>query len=393
MGLVHMYPFLPDPLEYLELIAEQQGLKNAPLDTPDSITKADWKILLAYCSKITAVDYFDYVPLRGFQAPPPQAMAQAPINPNTQSPRHVAAAMNSDSFIAQTPSPGQRSVHFSPEPVFRQASFHTSHSHSLSHSHSHSPEHVTPSQSQSPAQRGQQSRNQAPALSLQAQSEAMRLSEIQRQASWQGSSQMREGPAPAQSPTWFSQSQPAQYAPLQASNPTHATFQNSQQQMPCRDLLQIQGEMPSQAAQDMEIGQLQNAHHANFQSGRQQTPGRSFPQAQNQMLDQIGHQQRFGHVGISNITEVGQGHQGQLNQSHRPDTPTWLGQNLASTYAVPPPQSKPFSQPQNPGHYVSQVSQASDPKVIYPTAAMRSQQLSSNAAPTGNKVQASLAPF
>ena len=121
MGLVHMYPFLPDAMEYMDCIASLQGSPDA-LQEP--VTQADWDALLAYCAKVTAADHFQYVPLLHSALHPGQATPAAAYTPN-----HSVLAAN------QMPSPVQKSVHFSPDSVLGHPPF----SSSQSHGHSGSP--------------------------------------------------------------------------------------------------------------------------------------------------------------------------------------------------------------------------------------------------------------
>ena len=89
----------------------------------------------------------------------------------------------------------------------------------------------------------------------------------------------------------------------------------------------------------------------------------------------------------NSVTEYHQGLQGrpQHGQIHMP---SWMGHNLASAYAVPPEQAE-----RHVTQHVSPTSTPVNPKVLYPTAAMRSQQLFTPQAPAANVVQAPLAPF
>ena len=90
--------------------------------------------------------------------------------------------------------------------------------------------------------------------------------------------------------------------------------------------------------------------------------------------------------------------EGNVVRGRQPDhLPAWLGQNLAYTHANPVGQSIPNRQMHSPTQVQAgpQVAPGPNPKAVYPTAAMRSQQLTQqtqHASSTGS-VQAPLAPF
>ncbi|DBA88714.1 TPA: hypothetical protein ACH3X2_004813 [Trebouxia sp. C0005] len=427
MALVHMYPFLPDALEYLELVAEQQGVKDAPVDPPETISQADWDTLLAYCTHITATDYFEHVPLRGFTgyaAAPSKRTAPAAtphtssshavasVNPHSSgnhfhsSPSQAGASANQHSPNFHTPSPGHRTVRFSPEPIFRQASFPNSLGHSVrqsfsqSPSHSHSPEPIVAPISHSPAhvQQAQthyrhlfdsETRSQA----TQSPSQAMQSHQMSRQASRQGSSQIREGSLSLQTPSWMVQGQAQQCTQLQTgqdSNLGFPVFQSSQEQARGRSLLQ------DQTLRHMKPNLMQ--HPGPDQTPLYMTDGVNQAQISGHVTAVLDHQmphymmsgldreQSVTQAPSTSVTGYNQGVQGrpQHGQTHMP---SWTRHNLASAYAVPPEQARHLNQ------HMSQTSSPVTPRVLYPTAAMRSQQLSSVQAPAANVVQAPLAPF
>lgn len=388
MGLVHMYPFLPDALEYLELIAEQQGLRDAPVDPPDTMLTADWDTLLAYCTKITATDYFDHVPLRGFtehataagRNPTNTELNQAaPLLNAHSSPSHVMVSRKANSSGNQTS--GQRAVHFSPEPVLQQAVFSNSISQSVSHSMSGS---QSPEQAAMSVSQGQQHQNHhSNLLGPEVESQAMQSYQRSKQTSRQGSGQIRDEVLPLQTPALIAQRQPAQYTPLQMGqglSPTPAAFHNGQQRMPGRSLLQLQDQVP---------GHLDSL-------SQQQLPAHRSPVLDPQVLghtDLSHHQlpvQTLHHQqSLSQVPMPGSGgsvHKGGLQGQS--NLPSWIGQNLASKYAEAPAQVAPRRYSQS----LSPISQPLDLKVLYPTAAMRSQQLL-HQAPSASVVQAPLAPF
>ncbi len=439
MALVHMYPFLPDALEYLELVAEQQGVKDAPVDPPETISQADWDILLAYCTHITATDYFEHVPLRGFttyaaasrnttapavtsHTPPSHAVAS--VNPHSSgnhthsSQSQAVASVNPHSSGFQTPSPGHRSVRFSPEPTFRQASFPNSLGHSVgqsfsqSPSHSHSPEPVVASISHSPAHVQQAQTHYRHLLSsdprpqamqshqmsrqaMQSPSQAMQSHQMSRQASRQGSSQLREGSLPLQTPPWMVQGQSQQYTQLQTghdSNLGFPVFQSGQEQAHGRNVLQVQdqtlrqmkpslmhlrpGQMPDDMTDGMNQGQISGHVTAALDH-----------QMPHYMTSGLDREQSVTQAQSNSVTGYHQGVQGR-SQHGQSQLPSWIGQNLASAYAVPPEQTA-----RHLTQHMFQTSPPVNPKVLYPTAAMRSQQMSSPQAPAANVVQAPLAPF
>ncbi len=435
MALVHMYPFLPDALEYLELVAEQQGVKDAPVDPPETISLADWDTLLAYCTHITARDYFEHVPLRGFTgyaaapsnptAPtatphPSPGPAVPSANPHSSgnfshsSPSQAAASVNPHSLGFQTPSPsGHKTVRFSPEPILRQASFPNSLGHSVrqsfsqSPSHSHSPEPVLAPISHSPAH-AQQTQTHYRRLfesdprlqAMQSPAQAMQSHQMSRQASRQGSSQIREGSLPLQTPPWMVQGQSQQYPQVQAgqdSNLGFPVFQSDQEHARGWSLLQVQ----DQTLPQMKPSLMQ--HPGLDQTPFYMTDGVHQGQTSHPVTAALDHQmshyitsgqdrqQSVTHAESNSVTEYHLGMQGQP-QHGQIHMPSWMGHNLASAYAVPPEQAARYRT-----EHVSPTGPPVNPKVLYPTAAMRSQQLSSSPqapqAPAANVVQAPLAPF
>lgn len=325
MGLVHMYPFLPHPFEFLELIAEQQGLKGAPVDPVHSITDADWEALLAYCAKVTAVDMCDHVPLSVFK------------KSHAQSSDHdaVSSSPNSGAIGSQMPSP---QVQQAPP--------------QLSHSYSLSPD-CAPG-IQTPAQQDQQSWSHY--------SQAGQFSPMSRQASRQGSNQVREGQLPQQAACWPAQSQAVQYMSSHAAGlgsiPTPPGFLTAPPNQHGLSVLQAPHDMQGQIKAT--IGYGQNDHHTAvpFSLGQSQS--------------------------VQDCVRPAQG-PGQMS--------SWIGHNLASVHAVPTNQRNRVGPSHIQNHVVSQFSQPADPKLVYPTAAMRSQQLSSSQVSSGIAVQAPLAPF
>ena len=430
MALVHMYPFLPDALEYLELVAEQQGVKDAPVDPPETISQADWDTLSAYCTHITATDYFEHVPLRGFTghaaapskptAPtatphPSSSHAVASINPHSSgnythsSPSQAAASVNPHSLGFQTPSPsGHRTVCFSPEPILRQASFPNRHGHSVrqsfsqSPSHSHSPERVLAPISHTPAHAQQaQTHNRHlfdsdPRLqAMQSPSQAMQSHQMSRQASRQGSSQIRKGSLPLQTPPWMVQGQSQQYTQLQTGQGSNGfpMFQSGREQAHGRSVLHVQ----DQTFPQMEHSSMrhpapdQTPLYMTLGVNQGQTSGHMTAALDHQMshymTSGLDHEQSFTQAQSNRVAGYHQGVQGQP-QHDQIHMPSWMGHNLASEYAVPPQQSA-----RHQTEHVSPTSLPVNTKVLYPTAAMRSQQLSSPQAPAANVVQAPLAPF
>lgn len=434
IALVHMYPFLPDALEYLELVAEQQGVKDAPVDPPETISQADWDTLVAYCTHITAADYFEHVPLRGFTgyaAAPSHATAPA-ATPHTSpshaiafvmpsgsgnhthsSPSQAIASVNPHSSGFQTPSlSSHRSVHFSPEPILRQASFPDSLGHSVrqsfsqSPSHSHSPEPVVAPMSHSPAHAEQaQTHYRHPFVSdprlqaMQSPSQAMQSHQMSRQASRQGSSQIREGSLPLQTPPWMAQGQSQQYTQLQAgqgSNLGFPVFQSGQEhEARGRSALHLQ----ERTLPHMKMKPSLMQHPGPHQTPLYMTDGANHGQISGPVTAALDHQmphhvmsdlareQSVTQVQSNSVAGYHQGVQGhpQYGQSHMP---FWLGHNLASAYAVPSEQAV-----RHPTQHILSTSPPVNPKVLYPTAAMRSQQLSSPQSAAANVIQAPLAPF
>lgn len=431
MALVHMYPFLPDALEYLELVAEQQGVKDAPVDPPETISQADWDTLLAYCTHITATDYFEHVPLRGFTGYPaalsnPTAPTATPhpssshavtsINPHSSgnhthsSPSQAAASANPHSLGFQTPSPsGHRTVRFSPEPILRQASFPNSLGHSVRQNfsqspiHSNSPEPVLAPISHSPAHAQQAQTpyrhlfdSDPPLQAMQSPSQAMQSHQMSRQASRQGSSQIREGSLPLQTPPWMVQGHSQQYPQLQTgqgSNLGFPVFQSGQEQARGQSVLHVQDQTFPQ------MGHSLMQHPGPDQTLLYMTDGANQGQISGHVTAALDHQmphhmrsgldreQSIIQAQSNSVAGYHQGVQGQP-QHGQTHTPFWAGQKLASAYALPPEQAA-----RHQTEHVSPTSPPVNPKVLYPTAAMRSQQLSSPQAPAANVVQAPLAPF
>ena len=398
MGLVHMYPFLPDALEYLDCIA---GLQS-PTQTPEEpVTAADWEALLVYCAKVTAVDHFHYVPLLNRDHSSNSAATSA-VNSaanSAVSPQQLSAAAAN-----KTPSPPQRSVRFSPDHVSSQAMFPVSSSLTQSHSNSHSGEHVAPAYTQSPAQNQARS-HQSHMLPALGQSQmAQDSSELARQVSRQGSNQIAFSTPPQQATSWPPQNEPPRHAslPLRQDQGSHRSSSYNQHEVAGQRTLHFPGQ-PSTFT-----GFSQALTHPTAASAAAMAPNPFFhSQLQpgqflrnchmfaSQDPAQVVHQSSALHGFVSQ----GFIHQGHVIQNPAAEQlPAWLGQNLAYTHATPPQQSSPVSTLQQPGQMpaVYHASQGPNSKMVYPTAAMRSQQLSSaqNALThSSNSVQAPLAPF
>ncbi|KAL3148940.1 hypothetical protein ABBQ32_001801 [Trebouxia sp. C0010 RCD-2024] len=410
MGLVHMYPFLPDAMEYLDCIASLQGPPSAP---QEAVTLADWDALLAYCAKVTAADHFHYVPLLRSTHPSSQPTAAA----TAVTPTHLRAAPS------QTPSPVQKSVHFSPSSVLGQPPFPVSSSQGRSHSGpvssslgrsysgSYTVEHMTSAYSHSAPHnplhnlphnpRLQSDASQA--LPSQGMSQMVQSVEGAGPMSRQGSNiltvnQTTEAPA-----GWVPQGQASQHLSLPArqDDAPHHLSAYSQHQMTGV----LHAAQPF-SAQGMAL-------HGHTHRPQQAAPTTANPfrpsQLQHAQFVQLEGGQVFGsqpplqalHPNAPIQGFVGQGmiHQGRVIQGQGPDhAPSWLGQNLAYMHGSPAVHSAPQAQVYSPMQMqsASQSAHSPDPKAVYPTAAMRSQQLTSvqthQAQPAGS-VQAPLAPF
>lgn len=379
MGLVHMYPFLPDAMEYMDCIASLHRLPDTP---QEPVTQADWDALLAYCAKVTAADHFYYVPL--LQSTHHSAQA-TPVPAFT--PSHSAAAAN------QTPSPVQRSVHFSPDPVLAPGS--SSQSYSGNHSLQHSPT--------SPHHPHLQSAG-SQALPSLGQSQMSLSLELSRQ----GSSQIDHTQAPEAAPSWVSQPQASQHAPLSARHDqSHGPLSShDQHQMPGH--MQTAGQFPDQG-----LALPGHSYASSLTNGTSllRTPNsfRHVQLEQGQMVQVEGGRQVFvsqAPVQMMYSSPALQGHvvsQGMIHQGHviqgrgADHLPAWLGQNLAYTLASPVVQSAPNGRMHSPTpmQAASYLNQGPNPKAVYPTAAMRSQQLSQQTqhGHSTASVKAPLAPF
>ena len=389
MGLVHMYPFLPDAMEYMDCIASLHGQPDTP---QEPVTQADWDALLAYCAKVTAADHFHYVPLHHSTHHNARATPVAAFTPS-----HSAVAAN------QTPSPVQRSVHFSPDSVLAPALLPGSSSHSYSGNHSlqHSPTSPQPATPHHPHLQSAGSQ----ALPSLGQSQLALSLEMSRQ----GSSQFDHTQAPERAPSWVSQPQALQHVPPSAShNQSHGRLSSHDQYQVPGPMLQNAGHFPDQGL--ALPGHSYASSHANGLS-LLRTPNllQHVPLEQGQIVQVEGGRQVFvsqapvqmmysspalqGHV-------VSQGmiHQGHVIQGRGADySPAWLGQNLAYTLASPAMQSAPHGRMHSPTpmQAAPYLGQGPNPKAVYPTAAMRSQQLSQQTqhGPSTASVKAPLAPF
>ena len=388
MGLVHMYPFLPDAMEYMDCIASLHGL---PDTLQEPVTQADWDALLAYCAKVTAADHFHYVPLlqgihHGAQATPAAAFTSS----------HLAVAAN------QTPSPVQRSVHFSPDSVLAPALLPggSSQSYSGNHSLQHSPSSPQPASPHHPHLQSAGSQ----ALPSLGQSQMVLSLELSRQ----GSSQLDHTQAPERAPSWVSQPPALQHAPLPARHDQSYGRLSSHNQYQMLGPMQPAGQFPDQGLALPAHGYASS--HANGAS-LLRTPNSlgHVPLEQGQILQVEGGRQVFvsqAPVQMMYSSPALQGHvvsQGMIHQGHviqgrgADHLPAWLGQNLAYTLANPVVQSAPNGRMHSPTpmQAASYCSQGPNPKAVYPTAAMRSQQLSQQTqhGPSIASVKAPLAPF
>lgn len=396
MGLVHMYPFLPDAMEYMECIASLQALPALQPQAPqEPVTQADWDALLAYCAKVTAADHFQYVPLLHSTQHPGQATPAAAFTPD-----HSGVAAN------QTPSPVQRSVHFSPDSVLEQPPFSSSHNHSHSGSpslHHMKPPAYSPTTPHHPWLQGQGSQ----AVPSLGQSQMVQSLDLSRQVSRQGSNQLNQTHAPEVAPSWVPQPQASQHAPLSArqeQSPGHLPSY-PQHQMP--GPLQGADHFPDQAlafrgysygsshASAVPVPMTPNSfRHVQLQPGQfvQVEAGHQIFVSQAPVQSLYSGPPAQGHLSQGMILE------GNVVQGRQPDRlPAELGQNLAYTHANPVGQSVPNRQMHSPTQVQAgpQVTPGPNPKAVYPTAAMRSQQLTQQTqhAPSTGSVQAPLAPF
>ena len=457
MGLVHMYPFLPDPLEYLELIAERQGHKDAP--TANIANEADWQTLLAYCAKVTSVDICEHMPLSNFMP------GVGPAN-TAVSAAAGAAAVPSSSPVSQNLSMDERSMHFSPDSATRQAVFQSTQSHSQNGNSDHS---MAP--------------NQEPAWSQYSQVPQTAFSPMARQPSRQASSQASMSMVPEHAMLPNNGMVPDHVMLRQGSNglvPEHAMLRQGSDGMipehgmvPEHAMLRqgSNGMVPEHALPRQGLQQLMVPEHPMLRQGPQHgMPGEMqmqyqlpYSQAGQHAPMQImtnglipvhnplfqmsshsmhqstmpDHMQMHAHLPLhqlpmqrqlsapsspsmqasvpyitaqqrlnSNQPRNGYMSQHQAAAGHMAHSqpsgllPPWIGQNLASAYAVPSselehltPRQPSLRAPSTPGSQNGGPS----PRAVYPTAAMRSQQISSSQAPpvtiSGNTVQAPLAPF
>ena len=391
MGLVHMYPFLPDAMEYMDCIANLQGLPEA---LQEAVTQADWDALLAYCAKVTAVDHFHYVPLLGSSHHPAQATSAAAFSPN-----HSKVAGT------QTPSPVPRSVHFSPNSVLRQPPF--SSSQSQSHSGSHTvqqmqPPAYSPSTPHHPWLQSEGSQA-LPSLGESQMEQSMQLS---RQVSRQGSNQLSHTHAPEIATSWVPQPQASQHASLSARQDTSPGHLPSYNQHPAPGPLQAADQFPQAVAfhgpshgsthpAATTVPMTPNSfRHVQLQPGQfvQVGAGQQIFVSQAPVQTIYSHPAVQGHVSQGMILE------GHVNQGRQPDQlPAWLGQNLAYTHANPVGQSAPNRQAHSPPQMqaVFRLTNGANPKAVYPTAAIRSQQLTQQTQQVHStaNVKAPLAPF
>ena len=392
MGLVHMYPFLPDAMEYLDCIADLQGLPQAP---QKPVSQADWDALLAYCAKVTAADHFHYVPLLHSTRRPGQAAPAAASTPG-----HSVVAAN------QTPSPVQRSVRFSPDSVLRQPPF--SSSQSPSHSGGHTLQQMQPpAYSPTTPHHPWLHSNSSQPLPTLGKSQMVQSLELSRQVSRQGSNQLNHTHAQEVATSWAPQPQASQHAHLSArqdQSPGHLPSYNQHQTpgpLPAADQFSDQGlafhghsygsshtaAAPfSMTPSSFRHVQLQPGQFVQVEAGQQvfvsQAPVQSmYPSPPVQ-----------GHASQGMVLE---GHVVQGRQSDH--LPAWLGENLANTHANPVGQSPPNRQMHSPTPMQAgpQLTQGPNPKAVYPTAAMRSQQLTQQTqhVRSAGSVKAPLAPF
>lgn len=393
MGLVHMYPFLPDAMEYMDCIANLQGLPEA---AQEPVTQADWDALLAYCAKVTAADHFHYVPLLHTTRHAGQAAPAAASTPN-----HSVVAAH------QTPSPVQRCVHFSPDSVLRQPPF--SSSQSPSHSGSHTLQQMQPpAYSPTTPHRPWLHSEGSQALPSLGESQMVQSLELSRQVSRQGSSQLNHTHAQEVATSWVPQPlQASQHAPLSArqdQSPGHLPSY-SQHQMP--GPLQAADQFPDQGLAFH--GQSYGSSHTTA-APFPMTPN-SFRQVQLQpgqfvqveagqqvFVSQAPVQSMYSSPPVQGHASQGTILEGHVVQGRQPDhLPAWLGQNLAYTHANAVGQSAPNRQMHSPTQMQAgpHLIPAPNPKAVYPTAAMRSQQLTQQTqhAHSAGSVKAPLAPF
>ena len=395
MGLVHMYPFLPDAMEYLDCIASLQGPPSAP---QPAVTQADWDTLLAYCAKVTAADHFHYVPLLRSTQPPGQA------TPTAVSPTHMMVV------ASQMPSSVQKSVHFSPSSGLMQPQHPVSSSVGHSYSGSYTVEHMTSAYSHSALlnSRLQSDASQAlPSLGMVQSVEG--AGQMSRQMSHQGSNRLTLNHTTEAPVGWVPQGQASQHLSVPAGQDDAPGHLSGYSQHQLTGPLHAAAE-PFSAHRPALNGHSYGPNHATAASFP--TTANSFRPLhlqQAQFVQVEGGQVLVSRAPVQALNPgapvqgfVGQGvvhHQGRVIQGQGPDhLPAWLGQNLAYTHGSPVVQSAPQGQAYSPmqTQAASQFAQSPDPKAVYPTAAMRSQQLTSvqthHAQPAGS-VQAPLAPF
>ena len=410
MALVHMYPFLPDALEYLECIAASQPPAEA---REEPVTNADWEALLAYCAKVTAADHFCYVPLLNSNNPSSHAAAAAAASVITPHPSTAAPG--------QHPSPASRSVRFGPDPASRQQLFSAVTPQAQTHSSSPSSDHLAPAYSQSPGGDPRLRTPQSQMLPTLGESQMVQSSKMSRQVSRQGSNQITLTPSPKQVPSWVPQSQAAQHVSLQPRQDLSSSHLSSpsQRQMSGDSMLHFggHGQLPNHAPAFVGFSQGVSHpaappaavvstpfYHAQFQPGQlvQTERGQMFvSQAPVQLLQQGSAVSGLPSEGLVSHGSTSQGYSNQVHvmQAQASDQlPAWLSQNLGYTHGTPSQQLSPASLMHNPRQMnsASHRSQSSNPKMVYPTAAMRSQQLSTvqtSMTHSANSVQAPLAPF
>lgn len=401
MGLVHMYPFLPDAMEYLDCIASLQGAPSAP---QKAVTLADWDALLAYCAKVTAADHFHYVPLLRSTHPSGQATAAA----TAVTPTHLGVAPS------QTQSPVQKSVHFSSSSVLGQPPYPVSSSQARSYSGqvsssigrsysgSYSVEHMTSAYSHSPPHNPLNNPPHNPRLQSDASqalpspgmSQMVQSVEGTGPMSRQGSDRLTMNHTTEAPAGWVPQSQASQHLSLPArqNDAPHHSYACSQHQ--------TSGVL--HAAQPFSAQGMALHGHTHGTKQAAPTTANSFQPLQLQQAQFVqleGVQALHPSAPIQGFVGQGMIDQGRVIQGQGPDhPPAWLGQNLAYMHGSPVVQSGSQAQVYSPMQMqpASQFAQSPDPKAMYPTAAMRSQQLTAvqthQAQPAGS-VQAPLAPF
>ncbi len=192
------------------------------------------------------------------------------------------------------------------------------------------------------------------------------------------------------------QGQSQQYAQLQAghdSNLGFPVFQSGQEQARGRSLLQVQDQTLHQMKPSLMQHLGPNQMPLYMADGVNQGPTSGHVtaaldhQMPHYMMSGLDREQSFTQAQSNSVTGYHQDVRGRP-QHGQTYVPSWMGHNLASAYAVPPEQAA-----RHLNQHMSQTSPSVSPKVLYPTAAMRSQQLSSPQAPAANVVQAPLAPF